>query len=274
MTNLSLPIEKLKNVGTRNAPRLHRLGIKNLKDLLWHLPTRYEDYSETTPISDILPDQKVNIQGEVVKITTKKLFPRRMFITNAIIKDFTGAVKAVWFNQPFIENQLSEGAFVSLAGKVKVDKNGTYLSSPTYERIGPVPSSLSPNSYLLTPNLKHTKGLVPVYPETEGVTSKYLRFLIKPILSDLNLKDPTPDAILKKHNFPSLPEAIKNIHFPNSEEEARAARERLAFDDLMLFQIKALLERRKLNQLKSVPVSFNEELIRKLSGVGIFVDWK
>ncbi len=284
MLDLHLPVEKLKNVGTRNAPRLHRLGIKNLKDLLWHLPVRYEDYSETTPISDIALDQKVNIQGEVIKITTKKLFPRLrqgfggqargMFITNAIIKDLTGAVKAVWFNQPFIENQLSEGAFVSLAGKVKVDKNGTYLSSPTYERIMNYESRIGNqeinNSQFAIRNsiLKHTKGLVPVYPETDGVTSKYLRFLIKPILSDLNLKDPTPDAILKKHNFPSLPEAIKNIHFPNSEEEARAARERLAFDDLMLFQIKALLERRKLNQLKSAQISFNEELIKNfISGL-------
>ena len=135
MTNLSLSIEKLHNVGPRNIARLHKLGVKTLKDLLWHLPARYEDYSETVPISDIAPDQKVNIQGEVVKITTKKLFPRRMFITNAIVKDLSGAVKAVWFNQPFIENQLPEGSFVSLAGKVKTGKNGTYLSSPTYERI-------------------------------------------------------------------------------------------------------------------------------------------
>jgi len=149
MTDLSLFIEKLKNVGTRNAPRLHRLGVKTLKDLLWHFPTRYEDYSETVPISDISPDQKVNIQGEIVKIDTKRIFPRRLFVTNAIVKDLSGAVKAVWFNQPFIENQLPEGAFVSLAGKVKTGKNGTYLSSPTYERIS---SSLTSHISHLTPN--------------------------------------------------------------------------------------------------------------------------
>src|SRR3989344_3549013 len=126
MTDLSLPIEKLKNLATTPAPRLGRLGIKTLRDLLWHLPARYENYSETLSISDIAPEQKVNIQGEVVKIRTKKIFTRRMFITDAIIKDATGAVKAVWFNQPFIENQLPEGTFVSLAGKVKTGKNGTY----------------------------------------------------------------------------------------------------------------------------------------------------
>src|SRR3989344_3900694 len=260
MSDSHLQVEKLKNVGTRNAPRLHRLGIKTLKDLLWHLPAKYDDFSETVPISDIVPDQKVNIQGEIVKITTKKLFPRRMFITNAIVKDLSGAIKAVWFNQPFIENQLPEGTFVSLAGKVKTGKNGTYLSSPTYEKI----SSSQPTTYNLQPTtLKHTKGLVPVYPETEGITSKYLRFLIKPLLSDLRITDHVPETVLKKHNFPALAVAIKDIHFPNSEENARKAKERLAFDDLMLFQIKALLERRKMNQLKSAPISFDEKIIKE-----------
>src|SRR3990167_9273431 len=111
-------------------------------------------------------------------------------------------------------------------------------------------------------NLKHTKGLVPVYPETEGITSKYLRFLIKPLLSDLKIPDPVPEMILKKHGFHALAVAIKNIHFPNSEESAQKAKERLAFDDLMLFQIKALLERRKLNQLKSASIPFNEDLVK------------
>lgn len=251
MTDLSLPIENLKNVGPRNAPRLSHLGIKTLKDLLWHLPARYEDYSETVSISDITPNQKVNIQGEVVKITTKKLFPRRMFVTDAIIKDLSGAVKAVWFNQPFIENQLPEGTFVSLAGKVKINKSGVYLASPTYERLTAYGSGL-----------KHTKGLVPVYPETEGISSKYLRFLIKPLLPHLRLKDPIPELLLKKYDFPDISESLRTVHFPDSKEKAELAKERLAFGDLMLFQIKALLERRKVSQLKSTLITFNEELIK------------
>src|SRR3989344_4156133 len=74
-------------------------------------------------------------------------------------------------------------------------------------------------------NLKHTKGLVPVYPETEGITSKYLRFLIKPLLSDLKIPDPVPEMILKKHGFPALAVAIKNIHFPNSDKSAFGKKE-------------------------------------------------
>ena len=253
MTDLSLSVDKLRNVGTRNSSRLRRLGIKTLKDLLWHFPARYDDYTETVPISDTVLNQKVNIQGEIVKISTKRLFPRRMFITDAIVKDPSGAVRAVWFNQPFIENQLPEGTFVSLAGKIKTGKRGTYIASPTYERISPS----------LTSHLKHTKGLVPVYPETEGVTSKYLRFLIKPLLSTIKIVDPTPEEILKKYDFPALTDAVREIHFPSSEEKAKTAKERLAFDDLMLFQAKALLERRKMNQLKSTPISFDEKVIKE-----------
>ena len=70
MTDLSLSVDKLRNVGTRNSSRLRRLGIKTLKDLLWHFPARYDDYTETVPISDTVLNQKVNIQGEIVKIST------------------------------------------------------------------------------------------------------------------------------------------------------------------------------------------------------------
>lgn len=254
MIDLSLPIEQLKSVGARNLPRLTKLGIKTVRDLLWHFPVRYEDYSRVVSISDIEPGQKVNIQGEILKMSNRMIFPKRISITNALVGDETGAVKVVWFNQPFIANSLKEGTLVSLAGKANLDKHGLYLSSPTYEKI----QDIEFKNY----NLTHTGGLIPVYPETEGVTSKYLRFLIKPILRDLEVADPLPEQTLKKYNLPSLSEAVNKIHYPLTNQEAKIAKERLAFDDLLLFQLKALLERRKLNQLKSVRIKFDKELIQ------------
>lgn len=254
MIDLSLPIEQLKSVGPRNFPRLARLGIKTVKDLLWHFPVHYDDYSRVVSVSEIEPGQKVNIQGEVLKMSNRTIFPKRMSITNALVGDETGAVKVVWFNQPFIANSLKEGTLVSLAGKANLDKHGLYLSSPTYEKI----RDIEFKNY----NLTHTGGLIPVYPETEGVTSKYLRFLIKPILTDTEIADPLPEEIIKKHNLPSLSEAISKIHYPASIQEAEIAKERLAFDDLLLFQLKALLERRKLNQLKSIKIKFDQKLIQ------------
>jgi len=252
MDNLLLPIEKLKNVGSRNLSRLNKLGIKTVKDLLWHFPVRYEDYTEIVPIDQVEPGQKVNIQGEVLKISSKRIFPRRLTVTNAIVGDSSGAIKVVWFNQPYIENQLTEGVLVSLAGKASLNKHGLYLSSPTYEKSGT--------------SLKHTSGLVPVYPETEGITSKYLRFLIKPLLADIKADDPLPQSVLDKYNFPEISKALSVIHYPNELKEAEAARERFAFEDLLLFQIKALLERRKINQLKSISVPFDQALVQDFIG--------
>lgn len=243
-----MPIDQLRNVGPRNISRLYKLGIRTVKDLLWHFPVRYEDYTEIVPIAQVEPGQKVNIQGEILRISSKRIFPRRMSITNAIVGDESGAIKVVWFNQPYIENQLIEGTFVSLAGKASLNKNGLYLSSPTYEKGGVV--------------LKHTHGLVPVYPETEGITSKYLRFLIKPILEEVTVDDPLPSSIRDRYDFPELAQALNAVHYPKELKEAETAKERFAFEDLMLFQIKALLERRKINQLRSISVPFEQGLVQ------------
>ena len=253
MTDLALPIEKLKNVGARNLPRLHKLGIKTLRDLLWHVPARYEDYSQIIPIADLVFEQKATVQGTVVKITSRRIFPRRLVIIEAVIEDDSGTIKAVWFNQPYIATTLTEGTRVSLAGTVKLDKHGLYLASPSYEK-------LHHDDYL-TYHLTHTHGLIPIYPETEGVTSKYLRFLIKPILTELDITDHLSEESRARNSLIDLTTALQKVHYPLTLVEADQAKERLAFDDLLLFQIKALLERRKINQLKSQAIPFDKELV-------------
>lgn len=253
---LDTPIEQIRSVGPRNLSRLQKLGIKKVRDLLWHLPVRYDDYSEILAISDIEAGQKVNIQGEVVKISSRRIFPRRLTVINAIIEDASGAVRAVWFNQPYIETALAEGTRVSLAGKAQLDKKGVYLSSPIYEKIDKDP--------LIAPvkSLTHTARLVPVYPETEGISSKYLRFLIQPLLEQTNIQDPLSPALLEQLKLPSLQDAVRWAHFPLNLKDAELAKDRLAFNDLLFFQLKALLERRKYNQLKSVTVAFDKVFVQ------------
>ncbi len=253
MTDLQLPVERLRNVGARNLPRLHKLGIKTLRDLLLHIPARYEDYSQIIPISDLSFEQKATIQGTVVKIDSRRIFPRRLVIIEAIIQDDSGSIKAVWFNQPYIATTLTEGTRVSLAGTVKLDKRGLYMASPSYEK-------LHHDDYLAY-HLTHTHGLIPVYPETEGVTSKYLRFLIKPLLTELEIDDYMSEESRERNGLIDLTTALQKIHYPLSIAEAEQAKERLAFDDLLLFQIKALLERRKINQLKSQNIPFDKDFV-------------
>lgn len=258
---LSLPVGQLRSVGSRNLTRLAKLGIRTVRNLLWHFPARYEDYSEIVPISRLQVGQKASIRGEVVKISTRRIFPRRMTVTDAIIQDLSGAVRAVWFNQPYISNSLAEGMQVSLAGKVNVGKYGVYLASPAYEKVGAAPADPE-GSPETTVQLKHTSGLVPVYPETEGVTSKYLRFLIKPLLKEVRIIDPLPRQVLERQGLIGLKQAVGLVHYPFKLEQTERARKRLAFDDLLLFQLKALLERRKMNQLRSVSVPFDQALAK------------
>ena len=116
MLDFSTPIEKLAHVGPRNLPRLRKLGIRTVKDLLWHFPNRYDDFSQFTPIIQAGPDQTVNIQGRVVKIDTQRSWKKRLTITHAIIEDDSAAIRTVWFNRPYLEESLPLDSEVSVAG--------------------------------------------------------------------------------------------------------------------------------------------------------------
>jgi ATP-dependent DNA helicase RecG len=249
MIDLTTPIEKLARVGPKSLSRLKKLGIKTVKDLLWHFPARYEDFSAILPIAQVEAGAVVNIKGRVVNINTASLWRRGRTVTDATVEDESGIIHAAWFNQPYIEKSLPEGTMVSLAGKAVIDKKGLYLSNPAYEK-----------NY--GRELTHTGRLVPVYPETEGITSKYLRFLIKPLLSSAHfLPDPLPQEILKKYGFPPLGEALCSVHFPKTLERAEAAGKRFAFEELLLFQLRLLRDRRWLKTLRAPRIDFDKELI-------------
>jgi ATP-dependent DNA helicase RecG len=256
MLTLTAPITRVRSIGTRSAARLLKLGIRTVRQLLWHLPSRYEDYSQVVPISQIEPGQKHSIHGEVISIANKFIWPKRMTITTATIRDESGAVRAVWFNQPYLEESLPVGTLVSMAGKAVLDKRGLHISNPVYEKIGSRDTETS--------ELRHTGRLVPIYPETYGVTSKYLRFLIQPLLEQLDDTDPLPSSILHQYNLPSISDALRTVHYPATIDATKDARDRLAFDDLLLLQLKALHDRRQANKLMSVRIPMDAEYMRKI----------
>ncbi|MGD0977356.1 MAG: ATP-dependent DNA helicase RecG [Minisyncoccia bacterium] len=263
MIELSTSIENLAYAGTKNAPRLKRLGIKTVRNLLWHFPFRYDDFSQKISIADITEaGETVSIIGTVTEIKNTVAWRRRMSITDATVEDETGWIHAVWFHQPYLERTLAVGSVVSLSGKVARDKKGVYLSNPSYEKLSANDLGLSPNGSKLSSNLVHTGRLVPVYPETEGVSSKYLRFLIKKILgAKLEMTDPLPAHLREKYNFPEIRKAFFDIHFPEKSEDAKIAKDRFAFEDILLFQLRALLDRRQMQMLKAPVIAFDKELV-------------
>ncbi|OGN04564.1 MAG: ATP-dependent DNA helicase RecG [Candidatus Yanofskybacteria bacterium RIFCSPHIGHO2_01_FULL_44_17] len=251
MFNLSTPIENFTRVGPKFLARLKKLGIKTARDLLWHFPARYDDYSSLLPIGDVKDAGRVvSIAGQITTIDIVRSWRRHMAIVNATIEDQSGIIRAVWFNQPYIADALKEGTMVSLSGKTSLDKKGIYLSSPSYEKIEGAGE------------LTHTGRLVPVYPETEGLTSKYLRFLIKPIIDRMeSASDYLPPELLNKYNLPKLGVALRAIHFPETIKEAESARQRFAFEEILLFQLRALRDHRQLQALKAPRIVFNKSLI-------------
>jgi len=249
MLTLNTKIEQINKVGPAYLKRLYKLNIKTIQDLFFHFPNRYEDFRKKNLINKLKESEKSTIQGEIVDIKNTRLFYRKMIITDALIKDKSGSIKAVWFNQPYLIETLKKGKIVNLSGKLSFYKKTLCFSNPVYE--------------LTKKETTHTGRLVPIYRETEGISSRYLRFLIKPLLYlTKQINDFLPVQIKNKFNLMDLTQAIEQIHFPENPSLVKKARERLAFNELFLIQLTFLQQRQKLNKEKSVKLLFDKNLIK------------
>jgi ATP-dependent DNA helicase RecG len=252
--DLDTKVEELPRVGPAYQRRLRNLSIQTVAQLIFHFPHRYEDFSNLVPISQTEEDGPFSVQGEILDIRVFRAFHRKMMLTQATVQDESGKVKALWFNQPYLINTLKKGTFVCLAGKVKGKKSSKYFSNPAYEKI--------PENYKeVNFELNHTGGLIPIYPETEGLSSKWLRFVIKPILTGLGNKipDSLPEKLVKKYDFLPIKKALWQIHFPETIKLAEEARKRFSYEELFNLSIFVLRERLKLakENAKAIPVNIN-----------------
>ncbi len=250
-------IEKLPFIGQAYAKKLHKVGIETAGDLLFYFPFRYDDFSEVKKISEVSLGEVVSVRGKILDIQNIRTWKKKMNLTEALIEDDSGAIKTVWFNQPFLIRNLKAGANVSLSGKVVYAQEGLQLSNPSYELLGSGQSL-------------HTARLVPVYHETEGLSSKWLRAHIKPILKlSSEAEEFMPSEILKSQRLYRLPNAISQIHFPDNTQKSQEAKRRLAFDELFLVQLYMMSQKKKWQELGAVKINFNKELEKEIKN---FVD--
>ena len=252
--NLSTPIEELQGVGPVYRGKLKKLGIKQVRDLLFHFPYRYEDFSNVIPIAKAKTGESCCFKGKILEITDKRTWRKRMSVTEAILGDETGAIKITWFNQPYLANLFKKGNSICVAGKILSDEHGFRLSNPIYEKIG-------------ENELTHTGRIVPVYPETSGLSSRWLRQTIKYLLSMLasQLEEAMPEALLKEHKLMPVQKAIFEIHFPDSMNLAQKARERFSFEELFTLACWILMERKKLDQKKAFAIPLNLAFMQKFT---------
>ncbi|TRZ77429.1 ATP-dependent DNA helicase RecG, partial [bacterium] len=271
-------ITTLYGIGKHYLPKLHKLGIFNIKDLLYHFPHRYENFGEVKEIKDLCPGEKSTIHGKIISIKNTRSPRKRMQITEALVSDGKSILKAIWFNQPFLKNTLWAEINVSLSGKVGLDYDTFSMSNPAHEII---PKNLE-NDVENIPCIQ-TGGLIPMYPETEGLTSRWLRVRIKSILnlSD-DIKEFIPDEILERQGLMSISEAIQQVHFPTDEKNKDRARHRLAFEELFLMQLHFKKQRQQWqkNGARSIPFdqpaikNFVDNLSFKLTGAQKKATWQ
>jgi len=248
----TLPLSLLSRVGKQTEQALKKLGLETVHDLLLYFPFRYDDFSLKIRIGDLKAGLNVNVSGMVEIIQNKRSLKQRKNITEALISDESGAVKAVWFNQPFIAKNLKAGDEVSLAGRVTESYGQITLISPQYEKI-----SQEKNI--------HTQGLVPIYHLNSQISQKQLRFLIKQSLPALTkMTEWLPQEVMGKFNFLPLNQALEQIHFPQNREKLESARLRLGFSELFLRQLRSQSLKHQLKDKKAYPIKFQELITKSL----------
>jgi ATP-dependent DNA helicase RecG len=234
------------------------MGIKTVHDLLWHFPTRYEDFTKIYPIAELEPGQQATITGVVEEIQSKHSWRRAMSIVEATIADESGTIRAVWFNQPYVANVLKVGRMANFAGKASTSEEGEiYLNNPVYEVIHVRDATKQ--------EMNHTARLVPVYPETRGLTSRGIRFVTQALFRKKPvMKEWIPAEILLEFHFPELNEAIHSIHFPRTIEDATAARARFSFEELFLLQILNMQQKLKLATERAPVITADIERVKAM----------
>ena len=226
--DLTTPISSIKGIGTKKESALAKMGITTVRDLLYTFPRRHDDYSTLKPIGSLWFGEDVTIIGTVEKISTRSVRNGKMKIVEALIKDKSGAIRATWFNQPWIEGQLTSAKQVVMSGVIEQYLGKLVLNNPEWEP--------------LSKKQLHTNRIVPVYPLTRDITQKWLRRVIHDTVQQYapSLDDPLPDNILTKNALPRLTDAIQEIHFPDTGQSLSKAKKRLAYDELFLLQMGVL----------------------------------
>lgn len=272
------PIEKVGRLTLDQKRALSRLRIHTAQDLLYHFPTRYSDISEIQSIATAETGNLVTLYGKLSKLQTKKGFTSKIPMSTGVLEDFSGQkIKIVWMNQAYLAKMFHNGDTVKLTGKITDGKYGKSLMNPEIERTPDMPidvhDSLFDSAHINTGGIGTSNSAngsaggasttrtffgYPVYPETRGVTSKWIYHTILKLLKQKvheSIPDPIPDSILKKYQLPKLETALVWIHNPEKKEHAEAARKRFAFEEIFIIQTARHQERKAYESLFSYSLS-------------------
>jgi len=225
---LDTPVNSLGFVYKAKKKPLEKIGILTLKDLLYYPPVRYENYPDPAPINTLTADRQTVVEGEVITMENKYT-RRKITIQKALIKDESGEIECTWFNQPYLTRVIHEGDLLRIVGKVKYSGNKKSISVKDYDVVNNEKKSI------------HIGKIVPVYSETRGLSSKWIRNRIYERLNDdLAFTEIIPQNYLDSHGLFSIESALRTIHFPENYEDLKKASLRLSYEEILIKHLASL----------------------------------
>jgi ATP-dependent DNA helicase RecG len=254
-SDLDRPAQFLKGVGPKRAELLAKLGLLTARDVLYHVPRRYEDASTVQKIGTLEAGMEATVVGRVV---SKGVLPTRkgLRIFQAVVRDRTGLIECSWPGQPFLDRLLRKGDLLLLSGPVRFF-HGRQLQPREYEILAREGEEIST-----------TGGTVfPIYPATEGLSQRQVRKLLADNLDDLlppaaeeEVLDP---ALRANAGVPELGDALRMLHRPDSIAEAESGRRRLALEELFFLQLlHAIVHHQQTAERPGIVFERDESLVR------------
>ena len=234
---LSDSVYNIKGVGQKTGQRLEKLNIYTVNDLITHYPREYDDRRDIKKIDELEVD-KVNTFIATIAGPAKMMKRGNLIIVSAHIRDSTGDMMVVFYGQPYIKKILKIGKVYLFTGKVSYKYGRLQLESPDYKKI------------VNREELDSLAKILPVYPTTNQLSQKRLGKFIETTLDSVEgqIKENIPLWIKEKYKLADRSFAIRNIHFPASNEDFFRARDRIVFEELFIYQISMFLIKERLHQ--------------------------
>ncbi len=246
---LAQSVIALKGIGPSISDQLRKLGVETIWDLLYLFPRRYDDYTLMKPINQLRYGDQVTVIGTIWETRARRTRGNQVMV-QSVISDGTGSIQATWFNQPWLSEKLKAGTQIVLSGKIDQYLGRPVMSAPEWEALEWDPL--------------RTRRIVPVYPLTQGLSGNKLRDLLRTAVSDWapRIPDPLPRSVRQSQNLYSLPQAIAQIHFPDSQATLHHARRRLIFDELFLLQLGMQGKRQSWQAYPGIPLQIPAEALQ------------
>ncbi|HVD46382.1 MAG TPA: ATP-dependent DNA helicase RecG [Candidatus Limnocylindria bacterium] len=252
---LTSPVDAVPKLGPADAAKLAKLGIATVRDLLLHLPFDWDEYGEPTAVAKLIDGRQATVIGTVTTISARRSKYKKMALTEATLQDDSGgALKLVWFNQPYMAKQLPKGERIAVAGMVKGGFGVFEMRNPLYEKV----STVGP---------KRLRDLMPRYHLVKGLTSKKLAEWIETVLPLAGeMEEILPADVLERHHLLPIAEAVRSGHHPESASDWSMARKRMAFAELFELQAAFALMRATIAAEPAEPIPYLQEVIDAFKG--------